>query len=233
MTIDFENTALVVAHPDEEILFFSSILRKVKKIYFCFGPSQRKEFREANVGRKLLMENYPLTNICYYGLPSSAASQIKNEWIKKNFCGSWLGENAPLDVVTHYYKNFLTIYNLLDRELLNYSTIISHNPWGEYHHQEHVQVSKIVEDLCNKYNKEYWFNNYIGGDTKEIAVDIISNLSSDMIEFNIDQKFVSKYYDMYLKNKCWTFRDYEWPKSECFIKNSKDGKKIKYRFNVV
>ena len=33
---------IIVAHPDDEILFFSSLLKTVDKIVVCFGPSKNQ-----------------------------------------------------------------------------------------------------------------------------------------------------------------------------------------------
>ena len=40
--IDFKNTVLVVAHPDDEILWFSSILENVSKIIIIFKGTDNK-----------------------------------------------------------------------------------------------------------------------------------------------------------------------------------------------
>ena len=51
---------LIVAHPDDEVLFFSSILKDVDKVIVCFGPSDDEIISK---GRKLLQQYYPLQNI--------------------------------------------------------------------------------------------------------------------------------------------------------------------------
>ena len=60
--------AIVVAHPDDEILFFSSIIETVDKIIVCFGPSSSKKVTD---GRKLLQSRYPLKNIEWLNVQES------------------------------------------------------------------------------------------------------------------------------------------------------------------
>ena len=60
-----DDSTLIVAHPDDEILFFASILSSVKQIIVCFGlsPNQAEDislFSSLNAGRMELMKNFPL-----------------------------------------------------------------------------------------------------------------------------------------------------------------------------
>ena len=43
---EIENSTLVVAHPDDEILWFGSIVNKCKKVIICFGPSNNFELSD-------------------------------------------------------------------------------------------------------------------------------------------------------------------------------------------
>ena len=60
--------AIVVAHPDDEILFFSSVIEAVDEIIICFGPSSSKA---VNDGRKRVQGRYPLKNIEWLNLEES------------------------------------------------------------------------------------------------------------------------------------------------------------------
>ena len=60
--------AIVVAHPDDEILFFSSVLEAVDEIIICFGPSSSNVVSD---GRKRLQGKYPLKNIEWLNIQES------------------------------------------------------------------------------------------------------------------------------------------------------------------
>jgi len=53
---------IIVAHPDDEIIFFSSILKSASKIIFCFGPAQDKI---VSSGREKIKKKLPLNNIFF------------------------------------------------------------------------------------------------------------------------------------------------------------------------
>lgn len=56
-----ENSAIVAAHPDDEMLWFSSILASVGKIIICMVGSQSKP--ELGPAREASMRHYPLPNL--------------------------------------------------------------------------------------------------------------------------------------------------------------------------
>ena len=60
-----ENFTIVLAHPDDEVIFASSLLKSAKKIIICFGESAN----EAHISRsrKILYEKYPLGNRIWFG----------------------------------------------------------------------------------------------------------------------------------------------------------------------
>ena len=55
--MNLENFTIVLAHPDDEVIFASSILKSAKEIIICFGESAN----EPNISkaRKILYEKYP------------------------------------------------------------------------------------------------------------------------------------------------------------------------------
>ena len=59
---------LVVAHPDDEVLFFSSIIEKVDAVIVCFGPSSNQKVTD---GRRLLQNRYPLQHIEWLNIQES------------------------------------------------------------------------------------------------------------------------------------------------------------------
>ena len=52
----FKNGILVVAHPDDECLFYSSIINKISTIIFCFSkiPGEKK----ISIGRKKAIDKF-------------------------------------------------------------------------------------------------------------------------------------------------------------------------------
>ena len=57
----FEKSILVVSHPDDENLWFSSILSKVDKFILCFLPVESEPVW--NEVRRKTQSAYPLDNV--------------------------------------------------------------------------------------------------------------------------------------------------------------------------
>ena len=66
MTFLLDKSVLVLAHPDDEILFSLSIVQKVSLIIICFGACDDKKITE---GRKDLIKDFPLKNIIFLNIP--------------------------------------------------------------------------------------------------------------------------------------------------------------------
>ncbi len=46
-----------------------------------------------------------------------------------------------------YKENYYKLKNHLKKKLMGYVNIFTHNPWGEYGSEEHIQVYKVVKEL--------------------------------------------------------------------------------------
>ena len=153
--INFEKSCIVVAHPDDEIIFLGSVIDKVNHTFISFLPynnNKKTEFK--------LMYEYPLIENVEFLL------------VDQSFC--WGDVNwKTTAIIKHgvhlksgfqnlkYYKNYYTLYNILKPKLKDYKTVFTHNPWGETEHAEHIQVFQIVKELQQLYNYEIYYSNYI------------------------------------------------------------------------
>ncbi len=64
-----EESIIVAAHPDDEVLWFSSILDKVDEVILCYLDV--KSNPQWSIGRKQSLSEYPLKNISCLGLDES------------------------------------------------------------------------------------------------------------------------------------------------------------------
>ena len=65
---DVSKAVVVVAHSDDEILWFSPILAQCKHIIFCYGPSS-SDFRITE-GRRKVEETYLLKKVSFLNVQS-------------------------------------------------------------------------------------------------------------------------------------------------------------------
>ena len=206
------NYKVIVAHPDDEIIFFSSILKNASKIITCFSMS---DDQNVNIGRQKLKTQMPLNNFLFLDLVESAAFNSANwEYPKCITEGIEVKKNKKA-----YQKNFQNLKLQLSK-VINYGeTIYTHNPWGEYGHEEHVQVFHVIMSLATDLNLKIFVNSYVSNKSYSLMI-MKQHLLSDEKHINTpDLELASVLKKIYQSNSCWTFNDsYHWPKTELFYR---------------
>jgi len=136
--LDKVNNLMIVAHPDDEVLFGGAHLLKDDYLVVCITCGINKtrvhEFQRAMkaTNDQFLMLGYP-----------DKVLGIRSNWKEEK---------------TLIYKD---IYNLL--AMKNWNIIVTHNYNGEYGHQHHIMTNRIVTEAYNDLNKSdslYFFGQY-------------------------------------------------------------------------
>lgn len=217
-------STLVVAHPDDEILWFSSILDNVEKIIFVFkGTKDEKVFFGRNdifnsnllpYSKKikwLELEESNIFNTSNWKLPKPTKYGIKNDSI-------------------NYKKNYFNIVTKLSEELIGTKNVITHNPWGEYGHEEHVQVFKAIFDLSTKQKYSVWVSGYFSEQSYSLMSLYKNLISETFINKKINKVYCESIKSIYRNKNAWTWsNNYKWPVVENFFKieeniiNSEEG----------
>src|SRR4051794_38855889 len=65
--MDLRKAAIVVAHPDDEVLWFSSLTAKVGRIVMCYGSNPRAVERGRQ--RRKVVQAYPFNTVRFLDLP--------------------------------------------------------------------------------------------------------------------------------------------------------------------
>ena len=212
-----EKSVLIVAHPDDEILWFSSILDKVNEVIFCYCDVMSRP--EWTAGRRKSISEYPKDNICSVGLQESEVFNFDN-WRKPALGRYGIEISEKGASYTVYKRNYYKLKRYLADKLVNYRNVITHNPWGEYGHEEHVQIYKVVKELQEKLKFNLWFSNYCSNKSFNLMVKHIPDFDSEYITLKTDEMLWEEIKDIYKKNKCWTwYEDYKFLSQESFIKD--------------
>jgi LmbE family N-acetylglucosaminyl deacetylase len=134
--------AVVVAHPDDEVLWLSSVVASASRVVFSFAevPDQPSivdlQIPESGAGWKPYQKNPQLT-------PS----------------GVMVCDAA---VRARYESNYTKLLEGLRTSLAGIRDVYTHNPWGEYGHAEHMQVHNAVTAVQAELGYTVWFSNYVG-----------------------------------------------------------------------
>ena len=172
---------MVVAHPDDDLLFGGTELMKDDYVVVCVtcgtSKTRLKEFKR--------MMNYFEDEYITLGYPDLVEGK-KSEWIDE------------YDLITRDIKNIIN--------LKEWDKIVTHNPDGEYGHIHHKMTNRIVTGLTDDKSKLYYFNKTYS--TKYYKENNISKtLDEEMC--NKKRELFDKYYKSQVGLKVRHLSDYE------------------------
>ncbi len=217
----FSDSILVVAHPDDEILWFSSIVDKVDEILFCF--QDYPPLPTLGAGRKKVLQEYPLNNISSLEIEESG-SFSGADWNDpaESPCGMAITHGR--EIRQRYRRNYHLLETRLAEKLHGYRNVFTHNPWGEYGHEDHVQVYRAIETVQQRHPFTLWFSNYAGNRSAKMMFNHISGFDTEYIPLPTHPTLAQKIAALYKKHGCWTwYSDYRWFDEECFIQDGRTG----------
>ncbi|MGC2062331.1 MAG: PIG-L family deacetylase [Thermodesulfovibrionales bacterium] len=214
-----EKSILVVAHPDDEVLWFSSILERVNEVAICFVKCASNPQRE--LGREKSLSAYPIKRVSCLGL---VEAEIFNKADWQNPVITNCGIEISFDTISgsRYRNNYYELRRQLENKLSDRLNVFTHNPWGEYGHEEHVQVYRIVKELQEKLKFNLWFSNYCSNRSSNLMMQYISGFSSEYMTLKTNKAIANRVMDIYKENNCWTwYDDWEWFNDESFMQDIK------------
>lgn len=205
------NYKIIVAHPDDEILFFSSLISDAERVYICFSKC---EDQTVTLGRQNFEEMCTQKNFHFVNFKESNCHDLRN-WT--------YAETSPYGLKVkynsqNYKKNFAKLYEYFRGVLVVGDTIFTHNPWGEYGHEEHVQIFRVLSLLREEFNLTIFVGGYVSDRSHQLMERSYHLLSDTFFTEKTDQKLSLELKLQYQNCNCWTWHDsYVWPKSENFF----------------
>lgn len=219
-----EKSIIVAAHPDDEILWFSSILDKVNSVIVCFlNHSSRPDW---SIGRRKVLSEYPMTNI--FSLEIDSADVFFDvQWENAIMTKYGIGIDDNKQSESKYKENYYALINILEKKLIGYSNVFTHNPWGEYGHPEHIQIYRVIDTLQRRMGFNLWYSNYCSNKTFGLIASNFPAFDSEVLTRSTNKNLTRIVKGLYKKNKCWTwYNDWQWPNEESFIKRQYYHKEI-------
>ncbi|UVT19550.1 MAG: glycosyltransferase [Nitrospira sp.] len=219
-----EDSIVVVAHPDDEVLWFSSILDKVNDVVVCFLEAKRYPWW--SVGRRKSLEEYPIKHISCLNIDQSDVFESA-DWqnpVATEYGIEIVDQSIP-GRDEQYKKNYEELRRQLEKRLSGYRNVYTHNPWGEYGHEEHVQVYRAVKSLQGELGFNLWYSNYVSNKSFKLMSSHLDRFHFEYVAFKTNKSLAHEIKHIYIKNKCWTwYGDWEWFKKELFIREVSHGK---------
>ncbi len=212
-----EKSIIVCAHPDDEVLWFSSIIDKVDEVVICFLNQLNKPYR--GIQRNKVLSEYPMKNVSCLGIVESKVFNGAN-W--QNPRTSKYGIEISNETLSdkEYKENYYKLKIQLENKLMDYINIVTHNPWGEYGSEEHIQVYKVLKELQGEMKFNLWFGNYCSNKSFNLMLRYISGFNSEYVTLKTNIVLGNKIKELYKRNECWTwYDDWEWFNEESFMKD--------------
>ena len=187
---DGEYPVLVVAHPDDEALWFSSILDRVRKIIVCYRADARNPaLAEA---RRLSLAGHPL------------AERIVD-----------LGLEEGLSIDRADWSN--------PEETEGATAVFTHNPWGEYGHEDHIQVCRVATRVAVDLGLPVWCSTYASVKSLPLLRRYLGRGDQHYVLQPSDPDLGAEIAAEYRRHGAWTwFDDYHWFAHDCFVRGPLD-----------
>jgi hypothetical protein len=213
-----QNSILIAAHPDDEILWFSSILDKVDKIIICFLECE--SMPNWTIGRKKSLTEHPIESTSCLDIDESEVfsdANFRDPIVTKN--GIEITDKKKSD--RKYIENFYKLKKELKTKLIDYDNVFTHNPWGEYGNEEHIQIYRVINNLKEELGFTLWFPNYSSNKSYKLMLKHIFNANSEYVTLKTNKILSDHIKRIYQKNGCWTwYDDWKWFDEESFIKDN-------------
>ncbi len=212
----FASSALVVAHPDDEVLWFSSVVGRVAKVVLAYGACDA--LPELGPARRAASTRYPLPSARFLG-QAEPCSLDWVDWATASAApyGMVLNRPGATAAAARYQASFEALRYDLARELAGITRVFTHNPWGEYGHPDHVQVSTVVRTLAGELGFGVRFSSYIAPRSMRFAAEFLPHLRCDSV-LATDGALAERLQAHYVAHGCWTWHpDYRPPLEEAFL----------------
>ena len=203
---------LVFAHPDDEVLWASSVIKHSKKIVICFSDSPGAP--NISEQRKRAMLDFPLKSVENLGLEEINAIKRAN-WRRPKVTPFGIFHRKNFE---KYKAKYHELYRHLGLVLSPGDVVITHNPWGEYGHEEHVVVHNVIAELKKKLSLEVYVTGYVSNRSLYAMELTRATIGRKPLIYPTNESMISILSTHYKNHCAWTWwDDYQWPSHESFF----------------
>ncbi len=215
-----DGLAIVMAHPDDEILWAGSALRAAERIVLVFG--ELKCGPELTAGRRDAMAAFPLPTLDWLEMVEAGTFDSAS-WRHPRETDYGLYPHRTLRVMpsfdpNRYRAQFGQMRDRLRGSLAGKRNVIAHGPWGEYGHEDHVQVFRAVASLAGEMGFTLWVPAYWAPKSEMLMRRNLRFFGRPTPPMPIDKTLVEDISQIYKRTRTWTWFDsYVWPDTERFL----------------
>ena len=222
----FDRLAIVMAHPDDEVLWACSALRAAERIVLVYG--ELKCGPKLSEGRRAAMAVFPLPTLDWLEMTESGSFDSAS-WRNPKETEYGLYLHRSLRVMysfdpDRYRTQFAELQARLRVSLKGVKNVIAHGPWGEYGHEDHVQVFRAVAGLAPEMGFRLWVPGYYAPKSEQLMLRNLRYLGRPTAPLPIDRALAEEISRIYKRTDTWTWFDsYVWPETEQFLPYHPEG----------
>lgn len=211
---------IVMAHPDDEVLWACSLLPAAERIVLVFGELLCGP--ELTAGRRIAMAEFPLPTLDWLEMTEAGVFDSAS-WPNPRETTFGLYPHPALRVMTsfdpeRYRAQFGLMQDKLRSHLLGARNVVVHSPWGEYGHEDHVQLFRAVAGLADEMRFRVWVPGYYAEKSEPLMRRNLRHFGEPTAPLQIDKALAAKISQIYKRTNTWTwFDEYVWPDSERFL----------------
>jgi hypothetical protein len=216
----FDRLVVVMAHPDDEILWASSVLRKAERIVLVYGELPCAA--DLTEGRRKAMAQFPLNTLDWLEMVESGVFDSAS-WPQPAETSYGLRPHPVLGGLEsfdaeRYRTQFEPLRDQLRERLKGVKNVVVHGPWGEYGHEDHIQVFRVVASLQEGLGFQIWVPGYFADKSEALMRRNLTFLGAPSPALPTDRPLAPAMADIYKATGCWTWFDtYDWPGEERFF----------------
>jgi hypothetical protein len=146
---------IIVAHPDDEALWLEPWLSADSLVLVAFPNHPREP--SITEARQQIRAEFPYGTMDF--LPLQSLDVLgRSDWRRRapSAYGVELSRDCPPDIRQAYVENYHRLCEVLAPYLAAHSVVYTHNPWGEYGHEEHIQLCRAVLDTGKAHRTSVW-----------------------------------------------------------------------------
>lgn len=215
-----QKLAIVMAHPDDEVLWACSALRAAERIVLVYGELPCAP--DLTAGRRAAMAAFPLPTLDWLEMTESGVFDSAS-WPEVRETEYGLYPHRALRVLQsfdpdRYRAQFGAMREALRPRLTGMRNVIAHGPWGEYGHEDHVQVFRVVASLADELGFQLWVPAYVAPKAEALMQRNLRFLGRPTQPMPIDAGLADEIAQIYKRTGTWTWFDsYVWPATERFL----------------
>ena len=163
------------------------------------------------------MENYPLESLHFLDLPEGDFYN-KSNWEKPRCSSVGVMLDSSKDQ-SRYHENFRILVSKLSPLLHDIDHVFTHNPWGEYGHEDHVQIFCVINFIFhNKGKGTLFFPTVTSEKSEPLRAKHGSVDQNQKIQERSNSILAYQLKRLYSENSCWTWHlDWSPPAFDEFI----------------